>query len=340
MLKVHRLAGLIAGVYALVISITGAALVFRIDLQRALHPQLFTAAAGTTADPVAIMEAVSRAYPDHALSGVDAPTTLRPTYLAYVTSSRGFKTVLIDPVTARVLGELPERTAVRTLQELHFDLLSGRTGRIVNGIGALAIILLAVTGVVEWWRRPARWQPGRYLRESHRAAGIAGAAFILMWAITGAYFAFPSAFRAMIGAVSPLTVSRTPESAVIDTPTPPAWRDVIASARKQRPDAHIARVVLPFGERGSWLVMFAASQPTPAYTGLDSVFIDRYSGAVIDSAGQRASAGDRITRLMTPLHVGAFGGAPVRLVWFVFGLVPALLAMSGALVWWQRRGAR
>ena len=70
-----------------VISVTGAALVFRIDLQRAAHPHLFTPRAeGPLADPVTIMESVSRAYPDQRLSGVDAPTTGRPTYLAYVTT--------------------------------------------------------------------------------------------------------------------------------------------------------------------------------------------------------------------------------------------------------------
>jgi uncharacterized iron-regulated membrane protein len=155
--RVHRWLGLIAGVYILIVSVTGAALVFRIDLQRASHPQLFTASDGPLADPVAIMESVARAYPDHRLSGVDAPTTTRPTYLAYVTAPGAFKTVLIDPASARVLGELPERTAVRALQDLHFDLLSGRTGRIVNGIGAIAIIVLAISGVAEWWRRRQDW---------------------------------------------------------------------------------------------------------------------------------------------------------------------------------------
>ena len=79
--QIHLWLGLLAGLYVLLISITGAALVFRIDLQRALHPDLFTPrAAGRLADPVAIMERVSRAYPGQRLSGVDAPTTLRPTY--------------------------------------------------------------------------------------------------------------------------------------------------------------------------------------------------------------------------------------------------------------------
>ena len=74
------------------------------------------------------MESVSRAYPDQRLSGVDAPTTARPTYLAYVTTPGSFATVLIDPVSAEVLGELPDQSWIRSLQDLHYDLL-GRADR-------------------------------------------------------------------------------------------------------------------------------------------------------------------------------------------------------------------
>jgi uncharacterized iron-regulated membrane protein len=342
--RVHRWLGLIAGVYILIVSVTGAALVFRIDLQRASHPQLFTASDGPLADPVAIMESVARAYPDHRLSGVDAPTTTRPTYLAYVTAPGAFKTVLIDPASARVLGELPERTAVRTLQDLHFDLLSGRTGRIVNGIGAIAIIVLAISGVAEWWRRRQDWARLRSWRELHRAVGIFSVVLIMLWAITGAYFAFPSPFRAVIGAVSRLTPTRTPLShcslpiAHCSAAAPP-WRRILDAARQRHPGAHVARVVLPFGDRGSWLVMFAARQPTPAYTELASVYVDQYSGAVIDIDQQQVSAGDRLTRAIAPLHVGAFGGTPIRIAWFVFGLAPAFLAITGLRIY-LRRGAR
>ena len=336
---IHRWVGLVAGIYVLIVSITGAALVFRIDLQRASHPHLFTASKGPLADPVTIMESVARAFPDHRLSGVDAPTTTRPTYLAYVTSAATFKTVLVDPVSARVLGELPERTAVRTLQDLHYDLLSGRTGRVVNGIGACAIMVLATTGVLEWWRGSQKWKRKRLWRELHRAIGIWSVAFIFMWALTGAYFAFPATFRAVIGAVSPLSVTRAPQSDCrlpIADCSKAAWRNAIDSAQSRRPGAHVARVVLPYGDRGSWLVMFADSQPTPAYTELDSIYVDQFSGAVIDVNQQAVSAGDRLTRAVAPLHVGAFGGTPIRIAWFIFGLAPAVLAITGAVVWMRR----
>jgi uncharacterized iron-regulated membrane protein len=349
LLRVHRWAGLIAGVYVLVISITGAALVFRIDLQRALHPHLFTAlAAGALADPVTIMESVSRAYPGHNLSGVDAPTTARPTYLAYVTTPGQFATVLIDPVSAEVLGELPENSVVRTLQDLHYDLLAGRTGRTVNGAGAAAILVMAITGVCIWWPGVKTWRRAMTIDfsrrghwfwwEMHRAIGIWSVLLILMWAITGMYFAFPSFARSLITSVSPLTPNRTPaSSASMARATAPSWREMIAIAQREHPGGHVARVVLPFGDRGAFLVMFADRSPTPAFAQLDSVYLDRLSGARLRTDLTPPTIGDTIVRSIAPLHVGSFGGLPIRMIWFVFGLMPAALFGTGVVVWWNRQ---
>lgn len=346
--QVHLWVGLIAGVYVLVSSITGAALVFRIDLQRAMHPHLFTArTAGVLADPVTIMESVSRAYPGHNLSGVDAPTTARPTYLAYVTTPGQFATVLIDPVSAEVLGELPEHSVVRTLQDLHYDLLAGRTGRAVNGLGAAAVLVMGITGACLWWPGRKTWRRALTIDftrrghwfwwEMHRAIGIWSVVLILMWAITGLYFAFPTFARSLVTSVSPLTQNRVPASrAPMAGAMPPSWREMIAIAQREHPGGHVARVVLPFGERGAFLVMFADRSPTPAFAELDSVYLDRLSGARLRTDATPRTIGDTIVRWMAPAHVGSFGGLPIRILWFGFGLMPAVLFVTGFVVWWAR----
>lgn len=344
LVQVHLWVGLAAGVYVVVVAVTGAVLVFRIDLQRALHPHLFTPRSqGALAEPVTIMNSVVRAYPDHRLSGVDAPTTSRPTYLAYVTSTSGFKTILIDPVSAEVLGELPERSIVRTLQDLHYDLLGGRTGRAINGIGAGAILVLGLTGICIWWPIRALTidlsrKGYRFWWEVHRAAGIWSVLLILMWAATGLYFAFPRQARSLIASVLTVSASRTPLSAPSNAAAlQPSWQTMIDRARDVHPDGHIARVVLPFRGRDAFLVMFAGASPTPAYAELDSVYLDSYTGELLPNEVAERTIGDAIVRSMTTLHIGGFGGVAVRGIWFVFGLMPALLFATGLVVWWNRR---
>ena len=345
--QVHLWLGVAIGLYVAVVSVTGAALVFRIDLQRALDPQLFTpGAAGPLADPVAVMESVTRAYPQYTLSGVDAPTTLRPTYLAYVTSGSEFKTVLIDPVSTVVLGELPQRPAIRALQDLHYNLLGGRTGRTINGAGAFVILFLCATGLVLWWPGAKGWWRGfvvnfqrdsrRILWELHRAVGIWSVLFIAMSAATGLAFVFPAGFRSVVNRLSPITVARSPQSGEPSAVTPPSWRQMIERARLQAPGQAVARVVLPFGERGAFLVMFARRSPTPAGSELTPVYLDQYTGERLAATAAARTWGDAVMSRMTPWHVGGVGGQAGRVTWFVLGLAPAVLFVTGVLVWWQR----
>lgn len=345
--QVHLWVGVLTGLYICVVCVTGAALVFRIDMQRALHPHLFTASAGPLADPVAVMESVSRAYPDYKLSGVEVPTTSRPTYLGYVTRGREFLTVLIDPVTTDVLGVLPERTPIHTLQELHYDLLGGRTGRMINGAGAIGILVMCATGLVLWWPGIKAWRRGfmvdfsrdgrRVIWELHRAIGIWSVAMIAMFAVTGLSFVFPSEFRATVNRVSTITVSRAPQSVrPAADGLSPSWREMIDRARPLAAGKHVARIVLPFGERGAFLVMFAGESPTPAGSPLTPIYLDQYTGEPLAATVAARTWGDALMAAVVPLHVGGYGGRPGKVAWFLFGLAPAALFVTGSIVWWRR----
>ena len=348
--QVHLWTGVAVALYAVVVSVTGATLVFRIHLQRAVHPELLTAGVdGPQADIATVLESVRDAYPRGRVSGVDAPTTVRPTHLAYVTEGGRFHTVLLDPVTAEVLGELPERSVVRTLQDLHFDLLAGPTGRVVNGIGALCLFLLCLTGVSVWW--PERWRRAftvdwrrpwrRVTWELHGAVGIWTLVLTAGWAVTGAYIVFPEQFRAAVNRISPLTTAvRPPQSNPHGAgPAPrPTWRELIDSARPAEPDAFVARVVVPASNEAPFRVLFADHRPTRlGARHLRTVYLDQYTGERLAAppVGPR-TFGDVLIALVAPLHFGNFGGVGVRLVWLVTGLAPGVLAVTGLILWWTR----
>ena len=346
--QVHLWLGVITGLYIFVVCFTGAVLVFRIDMQRALHPDLFTPSAdGPPADPVAIMNSVTSSYPGERLSGIDAPTTARPTYLAYTSSGKTFRTLLLDPVTAAMLGELEDRSFVRTIQDLHFDLLSGRTGRVINGVGAGVLTLMCITGLVIWWPGKTNWRRSllvdvrrnwkRINWDLHSASGFWTAALVLMWAVTGIYFAFPSAFRSTVNAISPITVSRAPQSSAADGREPLSWRRLVDEAQRQAPGEHVARVVVPSSDKAAFLVQFSPVRPTPLGADLHSVYLDPYSGAMLTPAtpGTR-TAGDVVMAWVAPLHVGNFGGIGIRIAWLLLGLAPPLLFVTGFIMWWTR----
>lgn len=346
--QVHLWLGVLTGLYIFVVCATGAVLVFRIDIQRAMHPDLFTPhTSGALADPVDVMESVQKAYPDSRVSGIEAPTTTRPTYLAYAARGDRFLTLLLDPVSAELLGEVPEQSFVRTLQDLHFDLLGGRRGRFINGLGAIVLLGMCATGLVIWWPGRSNWtrslkvdfsRPWKRVNwDLHSAIGIWTVALIAMWAITGAYFVFPAAFRTAINHVSPLTEAITPQSKPTQAATSrPSWRAMVDEAQRQVPGQHVARVILPSSATSAFLVMFSPAQPTPGNPGLTSVYLDQYTGETLTSPLVKRSAGDIVMAWLTPLHVGNFAGNGIRVVWLLLGMAPPALFVTGFMMWWMR----
>ena len=346
--QVHLWTGLVAGLYIFVVCLTGAALVFRIDMQRAAHPALFTPGDGPSADPGIVLEQVRDAFPADEVSFVEAPSRVRPVYLAYLRRGKDFPAVLVDPASGRVLGEVPQHSAIRALQELHFDLLAGRTGRIANGIGAALLLLLSLTGVVIWWPGVPNWRRSLKVRwtrnwrrvswDLHSATGFWTVVLIGMWAVTGIYFAFPAHFRDAVNRISPLTVTAPPAStpAASDVRRP-EWRALVARARQERPGEGVARMVPPADEKAAFVVMFSREMPLPGgRADLTPVYLDQYSGAVLKSPDVRHSAGDLVMDWAGWLHVGGFGGNGVRITWFVLGLAPPLLFATGFTMWWTR----
>ena len=347
--QVHLWTGVAIGLYLVVVCVTGAALVFRIQMQRAAFPHLFSPTPGQPADAATVLERLREAFPNDRISGIDAPTSARPTTLAYVVRGERFLTILVDPTTGQILGELPERSIVRTIQDLHFDLLAGRTGRVINGAGGVLLVVMCLTGLVIWWPGIATWRRAftidfrrgwkRVNWELHSAVGIWTFALIAMWAVTGIHFAFPSQFRSAVNAVSPLTVAVTPTSGTPrDGAIRPAWRELIARAQQRVPDEHVQRVVLPSSDTGAFLVMFSPVRPAPVgRERLTPVYLDQYTGDVLKESPRAArSAGDVVMDWVAPLHVGSFGGTTVRVAWLILGLAPPLLFVTGFILWWSR----
>jgi uncharacterized iron-regulated membrane protein len=93
------------------------------------------------------------------------------------------------------------------------NLLGGDTGRTANGVGALLLAVLSVTGLVIWWpgidgwRRAlvvdwrAKWR--RVNWSVHSSFGFWTLLFIFMWAFTGIYLAFPEPFAAVVDYLEP-----------------------------------------------------------------------------------------------------------------------------------------
>jgi uncharacterized iron-regulated membrane protein len=111
---------------------------------------------------------------------------------------------LFDPYTGSDLGNrysLMERS-VTWIANLHENLLAGRTGGLVNGIGSCLVTLLALTGAMLWWPGVRNWRRSttvswkanfpRLNWDLHSAIGFWCWSFVLIWGISGIYLCFPA----------------------------------------------------------------------------------------------------------------------------------------------------
>lgn len=320
--QVHLWTGVILAAYVIVVGITGAALMFRPEMQASTYPRFFEVDGGNDTAPTAlIIQAFEAAYPGAVLVGIDYPTARRESLLAYLTDDTGLITAFADPGSAEILGELPSASWITWLQNLHINLLGGPTGLLVNGLGALGLALLCLTGPLIWWPGTGRWRAAlrvdlrrgwrRAVWELHGAAGAWTVVLLLMWAVTGAEFAFPAPFRAVVDAWLPVTTGTAPQSGAEGAGAPPALATLVARAHLAVPGARLGRVVTPTGARAPLQILMA-----------------------------HEDHGDVVLTWMGRLHTGAFGGVPVKLAWFAVGMTLPLMAVTGLVMWANRLRGR
>ena len=167
------------------------------------------------------------------------------------------------------------------LLRLHDNLLFGQTGRRVNGFGAMAVLLLCITGAVIWWPGMRSWRRSLTIEwrsnwkrvnwTLHSALGFWCFAFIVMWAMSGIYLSFPDYVSDALDAIK-------------DRDASPAYNWFVRRSTYWLAYSHFGR----FGGR-IWGC---------ARVGL------------CDQAG--------------------------KATWALFGLVPPVMFVTGAFMWWNR----
>jgi uncharacterized iron-regulated membrane protein len=282
--QLHLWSGIGIGLYVLLVSVTGSILVYRNELYRA-----------ATRDPIIVIQSGAQ-LTDEQLKG--AATSAYPGYrIIYISRARNpdqavsislksgthLKNRLFNPYTGADLGDSVPLgiRLVSQLLKLHDDLLAGPTGRTVNGVGALLVVVLTFTGMVVWWpgiktwrrsltvQRNVGWQ--RFTWSLHSMIGFWCLGFILLFGVSGIYLGNPELFQDVADRIEPLT-----------------------------------------------------------------------------DANARTRIVDQVTYWLAYLHVGRINGIGIpcsgpglcdftmKLTWAVFGLAPAAMFVTGALMWWNR----
>jgi uncharacterized iron-regulated membrane protein len=357
--QIHLWAGLILTLYLIVIGLTGSILVFREELEALAvgNPWADLQTNGPYADPATVVENLRATFPESRLTVLSAPTQSNPVYTATIQGrgrNLGSGRIALHPVTGQVLGRVARRVPrgwawIGFVRNLHITLLSGVTGRQVNGFLAGCLLLINLTGMVVWWPGLVGWTRAlvvdfartwrRVNFDMHRAVGFWTFAIVSFWAVSGVYFGWEETTLALVERISPVISARPPairvEARQVDSP--PQLSQMLDEARNRDPGTTLREIVFPSGRRAP-LEISLQRPGTHGAEFADTLYFDPYDGRylAIWKYGVNQSLGDWFIWSQIPLHFGTFWGLGVKILWAMISLSIPLLSVTGALMYWNR----
>ncbi len=366
--QVHLWLGVGLALPVMVLGLTGSALVFSQELGRALAPQRYC----TSGRPAVLPASVYLAAASQALGGRARPVEVRLPYnpgdpvtvtgrtgaaanpMAFPSRTPASLTVWIEPKDARVLDVAdPRGGPMSVVHRLHGSLAvtpqpgagPGPGRLIVGGLG-VALAISSLTGLWLWWPRGRlslaglggafawRRSPST-LNNLHYRVGFWVCLPLLILSLTGVYIAFPNESHALFGAPPP--APRRDREGDGDGPSTAraavSADRAVALALAANPGARLQVLTLPTHRRPAWKVEFADDRP--------AVVVDATTAAVTAAPPEPVrTTGDPLSRWMRQTHQGDGYGPLWRGLAVLTGLAPAVLGVTGVILWWTKRSRR
>ena len=354
-LKVHLYLGLVAALFLLILSATGAIMAFEHDIERWVDPGLWHATVGAhPMDPmdedrlVAIAEAKFRPAHVSMIQIAPRPDVVRVMHMSdraavYINQWDG-------TITGRTAGTTRTQDWIGYVHQLHLRLLPvpraaptlAPAGKVVISLAGLILCLLVPTGLVLWWRAKrlsihAGGSAFRIAFDAHHVVGIYACLFLFVAGLTGVMVGFDAAEQLFYK----VTQSKTPTR-----PRPPQASEAggrqaisveraMAVGRGAVPGGEVIQVQIPENPTSVFAVFLrgprevAADSPIPII-----VYIDPYNASVLHIQDLfTESPGYRLVRLNRAIHTGDYWGGAGHVVMSLSSLGLGVMAISGLFIW-------
>lgn len=354
-LTLHRWIALSVGLVFLFSGLTGSLIVFRHHLDERLNARmLLTANQGTQKTIDEILAAVeAQSLPPGRIANVFFPRAGNGVYTLLfkmdgTPNPAEDVEVFVDPVTAEVLGQRRRNSGLMSqIHQLHSRLLAGHSGEILLGGVAQLMLVSLVSGLLLWWplaRRGLRIGLGIRRRmlvyDLHKSLGALSSPVLLLVTLTGVYLSLPGLVKPIVTIAFPETKlpgkvkSGTPDAGAL--PIGPAAAVQVAAATM--PGCRPMSIELPQKPDDTYRVFVRQQGEVGELRGVGRVWVDQYSGECLATRDwNRFTVADTFFRIQLALHSGDAFGLTGRWVVFVGGLAPAILYITGFLLWCRKR---
>jgi uncharacterized iron-regulated membrane protein len=325
--QVHKWIGLVLAILIIPLSLSGAALVWHDALDRIVDPARYAISGEALLGPDVYVAAAAAALKHgERIALLTMPEGGGPVVVAASAGTVPVRPgppqrtmVYLDPPTARVLEVSPSSGGlVRFLHVLHGSLQ-------VPGIGRWP--------TVGKWTRGLRFRRHRNTDTNlHHLFGFWVALPLFVLSLTGVWISFPQVFGKITGEVP--RPRGGPDRAALARARPlakPAQPLAVAigKARGVAGASPLRSVAWPTDLSADWTVTFAGRGAAVGVKVADDT-----GGAT--AAPARPQGG--VARWMRRIHDGTDMGPVWQVIIFLGGILPAVLAVTGVIMWWRARG--
>lgn len=341
------------------LGITGSLLVFYVELDELLNPELVIEnSSSLRLSYQQLFDATRQAEPQR-LRGWRLEIPQNPErmltaryYKPEETEHMGFAPLLVsvNPYTGEVVKKRFWGDFLMTwIYDLHYTLLLAHTGKIIMSIVGGLLLLSLLSGVYLWWPRSGKWggaltikskaSKQRFTYDLHKVSGVYGLVVMLVLTFTGICLEIPEYANPIIGFFSPLQEPPKPQSL-----PPPATQSVIgidkavSIAQTVFPEAELRWIETPNDAQGCFRINLLQAGEVNRRFPKTNVWVDQYSGNILHVHNPfEFTAGDTFIRWLHPLHSGEAFDMPGRLLVLLTGLTCPLLFVTGILRWLQKQ---
>jgi uncharacterized iron-regulated membrane protein len=344
----HLWLGLIAGLFIVVMGISGVIVVFRPYIEGAAAPTVSGGAVNLAVVEAGLGAELTLLHTQARVTRIVFPESrTEPLLVQAETADKQRMQFFVDPASGTSLGAKPKIAWLDWTVNLHQNLLAGKTGRAVTGVIGAALFLMSVTGLISWltgrrdWKRnlavPQKAPFRRMNYEGHIWAGLWTNLLLAVISFTGIMLAYPNAFEQGVR-----MMSGEPEPAARPTLSPGVhmlrpWTEYAQAAVLALPGGVVRELRLPNNNRAPVsLTVWTPGDARPK--GTNVVYLDPSTASVlaVEPSGALLSS-KRIGDFADAIHKTELGGLPVRIVFAIIGIASVLLCFSGVQIWWHRR---
>ncbi|GAB4032448.1 PepSY-associated TM helix domain-containing protein [Spirosoma jeollabukense] len=344
--SLHRISGLIGGVFILIITITGSILVVDKQVDKLLNQNpAKVEAVGKRLSYDQLLTKVNQQYPSAQLLNLQVAGTDKTSGTQVDLIDQGiWQWVVLNPYTGAVVSARnADATLVRRARELHENLLLEPVGGFVMGLAGICLLASALTGT--WYYRRSllsvfkigvRWNKSARIvyADIHKWLGVVALLFMLMMSATGIFFHWEQIERKFgDGALQNRSQSTlvTPTNFQVDASLAAAKASIAGFQPEQ----------IDFPKPGDTTLVIRGNMPgSIRMLGKYNVSatMDARTGQYMSGFNARDADLEYIAEhIFEELHFGRYGGWITQIIYILLALATAVVTVTGLIIWFLKR---